>query len=383
MKSIYLDYAAATPLDPRVLKAMQPYFDQKFYNPSATYLASRAVKEDLNAARASIANWLGVRPAEIYFTAGATEANNLAIQGVMKQFPDGEVLVSAIEHESVLVPAALFKCQKVAVSNLGIVNLADLQKKLTSKTMLVSIMLVNNELGTMQPLREIAKILHTERQIRLKKGNTLPLYFHTDAAQAANYLDLHTARLGVDLMSINGGKIYGPKQTGALFAKAGVQLLPIIVGGGQEHGLRSGTENVPGFIGLAKALEISGQNRNNESERLHQLRELFIAELQKNIPSAQINGSQKHQAPHILHVTFPGVDNERLMMELDERGVQVAVGSACSAAKTEPSHVLKAIGMGDELARSSLRISAGRQTGKKDVVYTAKLLARLLDNKKN
>lgn len=378
MKSIYLDYAAATPLDPAVLKAMQPFFAEKFYNPSATYLASRAVKEDLNSARATIAKWLGARPSEIYFTAGATEANNLAIQGVMKQFPGGEILVSDIEHESVLAPAGLLKHKKITVNQQGIVNLADLQKKLTPKTLLVSIMLVNNELGTVQPLREIAKILQSERQDRLKKGSKLPLYFHTDAAQAANYLDLHTARLGVDMMSINGGKIYGPKQSGTLFVKAGTMLQPIIVGGGQERGLRSGTENVPGFVGLAKALDSAQKNREKESKRLHEIRNFFAKELIENIPSCQINGSPKHQAPHILHVTFPGVDNERLMMELDERGVQVAVGSACSAAKTEPSHVLKAIGLSDNLARASLRFSLGRPTTQKDIVKTVKLLNKLV-----
>lgn len=376
-KSIYLDYAASTPLDKHIFDVMQPYFTEKFYNPSATYMASRAVREDLNLARAKVANWLGARSGEIYFTAGATEANNLAITGVLRQFPQGEVLVSAIEHDSVRTPAQQFNCNKIAVTTKGILDLDDLQKNLNPNVVLVSVMLVNNELGTIQPLREVAKRISVEREKRLKAGNKTPLYLHTDAAQAANYLDLHAARLGVDLMSINGGKIYGPKQTGVLYVKAGLQLQPLVLGGGQERNLRSGTENVPGFIGLAEALEVTQKLKDKESRRLCDIRNYFIDELAKNIPSAHINGSLKYQSPHIAHVTFPGVDNERLMMELDERGVQVAVASACSAAKVEPSHVLNAIGMSEELARASLRFSFGRQTTKKQIVQTIQLLKRI------
>jgi cysteine desulfurase len=377
-KAIYLDYAASTPLDSAVLKAMEPYFSKKFYNPSATYLAGRAVRQDLNEARALIASWLGARPAEIYFTAGATEANNLAISGVMRQFPKGEVLISALEHDSILVPTQQFKCNKIASTSIGIIDLNDLQKKINQNTVLVSVMLVNNELGTIQPLREVAKMVQETRKERLKAGSKTPIYLHTDAAQAANYLDLHTSRLGVDMMSINGGKIYGPKQTGVLFVRAPILLQPTIVGGGQERNLRSGTENVAGFVGLAKALDITQKVKDKESIKLNKLRNLFIDELAKNIPEAQINGSSKHHAPHILYVTFPGQDNERLMMELDEKGVQAAVGSACSAASTEPSHVLSAIGMSDEEARSSLRFSMGRQTTQQDIFKTVKLLKDLI-----
>lgn len=376
-KFVYLDYAASTPLDTEVLKAMKPYLADKFHNPSATYLAGRAVREDLNEARATIAGWLGARPAEVYFTAGATEANNLAVQGLMRRFPDGEELVSAIEHDSVVAPAELFKCDKIASTPKGIVDLNDLRQKISDKTVLVSVMLVNNELGTVQPLREIAAIVAEARQKRLKANNRLPIYLHTDAAQAANYLDLHTSRLGVDMMSLNGSKIYGPKQTGVLFVKAPLQLQPLIVGGGQERNMRSGTENVAGFIGLAKALDMAQKSREKESKRIRELRDLFAAQLLEVVPTAQINGSAKHQAPHILHVTFPGVDNERLMMELDEHAVQAAVGSACSASSTEPSHVLSAIGMSDKDAHASLRFSLGRWTTKKDILHVTKLLNEL------
>jgi cysteine desulfurase len=378
MKSIYLDYAAATPIDRDVLEAMKPYFSEKFYNPSATYLKSKAVKQDLNEAREVIARWLGSRPSEIYFTAGATEANNLAIAGIMSRYPGGEVLISTIEHDSVIAPAEQYNCNKIASTPKGIIDMDDLKNKLNSKTVLVSVMYVNNELGAIQPLREIAKLVAYERAERLKKGNKLPLYFHTDAAQAGNLLDLHVSRLGVDMLSLNGGKIYGPKQTGVLHVKAGIELKPIIVGGGQERNLRSGTENVPGFVGLAKALDIAQKMRESESKRLTELRDLLIKEICEKISNAQINGSPKHQAPHIVHVTFPGSDNERLMMELDERGVQCAVGSACSASNVEPSHVLSAIGMTKEDARASIRFSLGRHTTKNDIQKTAKILKGLI-----
>jgi cysteine desulfurase len=359
---------------------MQPYFGRQFYNPSATYLAGRAVRKDLEQARSFIAQTLGAKPAEIVFTAGATEANNLAVSGVMRQFPGGEILVSAIEHESVLAPAKEFKHRLIPVDKQGIVDTAKLQKMISDKTVLVSVMLVNNELGGVQPVKEIAKILNKLSILRKQSGNKLPLYLHTDAAQAANYFDLHVSRLGVDLMSLNGGKIYGPKQTGVLFVRTGVNLLPLVLGGGQERNMRSGTENVAGFIGLAKALQIAQNQRQQEAKRLVELRASFVEQLTGQVPQGTINGSAKHQSPHIMHVTFPGHDNERLMMQLDELGVQVAVGSACSASSNQPSYVLKAIGLPDDLARASLRFSFGRGTSAADLKIVAKLTAQAIAN---
>jgi cysteine desulfurase len=380
MKSIYLDYAAATPMDPVVLAAMKPYFLDRFYNPSATYLAARAVKDDLADFRAKLAAILGCRPAEIVFTAGATEANNLAIQGVMEQFPDAEVLVSAIEHESVLAPAELFESKLIPADDKGAVILNKLSNLITDKTVLVSMMLVNNELGTVQPLREAANLIQTIKKTRLEKGNRLPIYLHCDAAQATNYLDLHTSRLGVDLISINGGKIYGPKQSGMLYVKAGTKLWPQIVGGGQEFNLRSGTENVAAIAGFVKAIELASQDRLEEAKRLTELRQHFESLALERIPNLRINGLAKHRAPHILSLTIEGYDNERLMMELDEKGVQCAVGSACSASSQEASHVLRAIGFNEAQARSTLRFSLGRQTTKQDIDRTIELLAELTES---
>lgn len=378
MKPIYLDYASATPLENDVLAAMQTYFTDRFYNPSAAYLAARSVRQDLEAARHTVAIQLGARPSEIIFTAGATEANNLAIQGVMSQYPKGEVLVSAIEHESVLEPARRFACKKIPVDGAGLIILNKLSNLINDKTVLVSVMLVNNELGTIQPLREIHAVLDKIRKQRQANGNKTPLYLHTDAAQAGNFLDLHVSRLGVDLMSVNGGKIYGPKQSGALYIKAGTNLQPLIVGGGQEFGLRSGTENVAAAIGLAKAIETAQQKRPAESRRVLELRQFFEDGLQKQFPASIINGSKKHRAPHLVSVTFPGADNERLMMELDEHGIQCAVGSACSASRDEASHVLSAFGLDDSRARATLRFSLGRLTTKTDIEKTLKILKSLL-----
>jgi cysteine desulfurase len=363
--SIYLDYAAATPLDKRVYEAMQPFYTEKFYNPSATYLAAKDVAHDLTGARARIAAQLGARPAEIIFTAGGTEANNLAIQGVMAHYPEANVVVSAIEHESVLAPAHEYECREVGVSPDGTLDLVVLEKSIDDRTVLVSVMYANNEVGTIEPLRDAADLVAQKRAERGKDG--LPLYLHTDACQAANYLDLQVARLGVDLMTINGGKIYGPKQSGALFVGAHVELKPQILGGGQERNLRSGTENVAHAVGLAEALDIAQAMRHEEAKRLQELQRYFFAELTKAVPTAVVNGSRKKRLPNNLHLTIPGVDNERLLMQLDEAGILAAAGSACSASDEEPSHVLRAMGISDADAQSSLRATMGRQTTKKDI----------------
>ncbi|HET9721718.1 MAG TPA: cysteine desulfurase family protein [Candidatus Saccharimonadales bacterium] len=381
MKRIYLDYAAATPMSIEVLKAMEPYFSKKFYNPSATYLAARAVKQGINQARRQVAGLLGAKPAEITFTAGATEANNMAIQGIMRQFPNSELLVSSIEHESVIAPARLFKHREIPVTKKGLIDLAKLELMVGPQTVLVSVMLVNNELGTVQPLAEIAKILNKLSILRKANGNNRPLYLHTDAAQAANYLDLHVSRLGVDMMSLNGGKIYGPKQSGALYVKAGTQLRPLIVGGGQEQGLRSGTENTGAIMGFARALESAQEKRGAEAKRVAQMRESFEKQLLEQLPQAKINGAARHRAPHIISLSLSGQDNERLMMELDELGIECAVGSACSASRQEASHVLSAIGMSDKQARSTLRFSLGKHTTTAEIKKTTAELVRLISLK--
>ncbi len=362
MKQIYLDYAAATPLDPAVLQAMQPFFVEQFFNPSATYSAAQKVRAELEAARATIAHWLGARPSEVIFTAGGTEANNIAIRGVMAQYPEGNVVISAIEHESVLATAHEFDCREAKVTADGVVDVDQLMRLIDDKTVLVSVMYANNEMGAIQPLRNITQAIEGIRKQRREQGNSLPLYVHTDAAQAAAYLDLHVARLRVDLLTINGGKIYGPKQSGALFVGAHVRLKPQITGGGQEGNIRSGTENVAGCVGLATALQLVQERRHEEGKRLHHLQQLFFDALHAEIPSVIVNGSRKSRLPNNVHITIPGQDNERLIFALDEQGILCAAGSACSASNEEPSHVLQAMGISVADAQSSLRFTMGRAT---------------------
>lgn len=372
MKPIYLDYAAATPVDPRVLAAMQPYFAEQFYNPSATYLAAKAVAKAKEAARARVAYWFGARPTEVIFTSGGTEANNLAVNGVMRQFHGKKILVSSIEHEAILAPARQYDCVEIPVTPEGIIDLQKLEDLIDDDTVLVSVMYANNEIGTIQPIAKIAEIIKSKRA-----GRELPLYLHTDACQAPAYLDIHASRLGADMITINAGKIYGPKQSGALFVKAGTRLQPQILGGGQEGGNRSGTESMANIIGLAEALDLVQERRHEEVKRLQALQSQFIKDLQKAIPSVIINGSLKQRLPNNVHITIPGQDNERLLMALDEAGIMAAAGSACSASKEESSHVLKAIGKTDAEAYASLRFSLGHTTTGTELQRVAKVLSTL------
>lgn len=365
--SLYFDYAAATPMSPGVLQAMAPYFTDKFYNPSALYLAAQAVKQDINEARASIARTLEAKPSEVIFTAGGTESDNLAIRGVMDQFPGANCIVSAVEHNAVLAPASKYERRIAPVDKSGRVIVAELEKLIDDQTVLVSVAYVNNEIGTIQPIHEIATLLQKIRKNRQANSSEIPIYFHTDACQAANYLPLLVNGIGVDLMALNGGKIYGPKQSGILFVKTGTKLSAQILGGGQERGLRSGTENPAAIIGFAEALKTAQTSRVQESDRLTALRDYTIGRLKESISAVKINGSMDHRVANNIHITIPGCDNERLMMELDEGGIQVATGSACSASSDDPSHVLSSIGLSEAEARSSLRITLGQGTTKESI----------------
>lgn len=369
--SNYFDYAAATPMSEAVLEAMQPYFSQNFYNPSALYIASQEIKDAIYSVRSEVASILGCKPTEVVFTAGGTEANNLAIQGVMQHFGGKNCIVSAVEHDSVLAPAGNYKHKIAPVDPDGRINLTELEKLIDDETVLVSVMYANNEIGTVQSLKEIGRVVKLKVESRKSRGIKLPIYLHTDAAQAPNYLPILVNSLGVDLMTLNGGKIYGPKQSGILYIKSGVFLTPQILGGRQERSWRSGTENVPAIVGFGAALKETTELREAETKRLEKLQQEFIGKITSVVQNVKVNGSTKHRLANNIHLTFPGQDNERLMMELDERGFMVATGSACSASSDEPSHVLGAIGLSDEEARSSIRITLGRQS-------TAKQLGELV-----
>ncbi len=357
---------------------MQPFLTTEFYNPSATYNAGRRVQAALDEARRQVAEVLGARPSEIIFTAGGTEANNLAIHGVMSQYPESNLVLSAIEHSAGLKPAAKYHAKIVAVGADGLIDPAAVVAAIDDTTVLVSIMYANNEIGTVQPLPAIARQLVTIRKTRLKSGNRLPLLLHSDACQAPNYLDMQAARLGVDLMSLNGSKVYGPKQSGALFVKGGISLQPLILGGGQERGLRSGTENVAGTVGFAAALQLAQRLRPAEVARLQSLQTTFIEQLEASLPTMRLNGSRRHRLPNNVHLTLAGIDNERLLMQLDEQGIMAAAGSACSASSQTASTVLAALGLNAEAARSSIRFSLGRQTTAEQLERVVQVMAQLV-----
>ncbi|HXH26726.1 MAG TPA: cysteine desulfurase family protein [Candidatus Acidoferrum sp.] len=371
---IYLDYAAATPVDERVLAAMLPYFTDQFYNPSSPYLAGRAVRAAVEDARARVAHWLGAKPAEIIFTAGATEAINIALHGVMQRFGHAKVITCAVDHVATQAVASCYNHEVVGVWSTGAVQLEKLRQAIGEQAVLVSVDYANSEIGTIQPVEEIAALIAEVRAQRQKSGNALPLYLHTDASQAAGHLDLHVAQLGVDLLTINGGKIYGPKQTGALFVRGGLQLVPYIEGGGQESGLRSGTENVPGIVGLAAALDLVQQNRKESNIKLAALRDELQRRLVAACPDMLVNGNLKKRLPNVLHVSWPGLDGERLLMQLDEQGIQVATGAACAANKQQPSQVLKAIGLDESARQGSLRLSLGASTTSDEIVRAAEFI---------
>ena len=368
---IYLDHAAATPLDERVYAAMQPYFHDLFFNPSSPYAPALAVRREYEDAKHRIAQVIGAKPDELVMTAGATESINLAFASI-----GGHIITSSIEHHAVLASARRYESTVVDVTEKGVVMPESIERAIRPDTRLISIAVANNELGTIQPLRDIATLVHEVRKQRLAQGNPTPLYVHSDASQGVGQLDVHVARLGIDLLTLNAGKIYGPKQVGLLWASSGVVLQPHIVGGGQERGIRSGTENVAGVVGFATALELAEKHRKSEAERLSELRNMLQSRLLSVFDDAIVSGHQKRRLPGHLHISFPGLDAERLVFGLETHGVMVATGSACAANKGTRSHVLTAIGLAPDTADGSLRITLGHLT---DETVMTKAAAILID----
>lgn len=355
---IYLDYAAATPVDPKVMTAMMPYFSDTFYNPSAPYAPALEVRRAYEVAKSTIAQAIGGRGDDIVVTAGATESIALAFASV-----DGHVITANIEHHAVLAAAAQKRDSTVLpASEKGVVQAAQVAAAIRPDTQLVSIAIANNELGTIQPLREIAEVVKKERARRLDEGDHTPIYLHSDASQGVGQLDVNVARLGVDMLTLNASKAYGPKQVGILWAAPMVVVRPLVLGGGQERGLRSGTENVAGVIGFAKAMELAVKHRKSETQRLMGLRDQLQGALLAALPEAVVSGHEKHRLAGHLHVSLPNVDAERVLFALEAKGVLVATGSACAANKGTRSHVLTAIGLAPEVADGSLRMTLGRQT---------------------
>jgi cysteine desulfurase len=378
---LYLDYAAATPVDPRVRETVEPFFHERFGNPSSLHAMGEEASHAVQQAREIVAQFLQCRPDEILFTSGATESNNLAILGYARANQDKgkHIITTAIEHHSVLYAARAlidegFDVTELPVSSEGLVDPAQLTDALRNDTILVSIGYANNEIGTIQPIREIHHALAKRK-----------IFFHTDAVQAAGALTLDTGKLGVDALSLTSSKMYGPKGVGVLYVKKGTVLLPLMYGGGQQRGMRSGTEHVAGIVGFARALEISQQEKEHESQRLTSMRDRIIIELQRTFANMKVNGSREHRLPNNINVVLPGLDGEALVIYASQAGLMFSTGSACSTVEQDPSHVLRAIGRSEEEANSSIRITLGRTTKEQDIpriIATLKDIAATLNVKR-
>ncbi len=382
-KQIYLDNAATTPVHSEVLNEMLPYFSEKFGNPGSIYSLGREARVAIEKARKTIADVLACHANEVVFTAGGTESVNLAIAGYARknQLPGknkGHIITTKIEHHAVLNTCEQLQKEGFSVTYLdvdsdGIVSPQQVEKAIQDDTILVSIMYANNEIGTIEPISKIGKKIK-EINVTRTKENQPEIVFHTDACQAAGYLNIHVNDLGVDMLTLNGSKLYGPKGIGALYVKKGIQLEPVVYGGGQERNLRSGTENVPAIIGLAKALSLANGGREKESKRLIELRDYFIDRLEKEIPKIELNGARENRLPNNVNVSILDIEGESALLYLDAKGISCSTGSACSAADLAPSHVILALGKSYEYAHGALRFSLGHSTTKHDIDYVMEVL---------
>jgi len=385
-----MDYAATTPVDFDVLRDMAPYFSTSFGNPSSVHRFGEEAQEGVVKARQRVAEFLGCNPSEILFTSGATEGNNTAIKGIamfrkiwerLKGKP--HIIVSEIEHDCVLESAkrvardGLAEVSFAPVGEDGRVSVRNIESLVRPETALVSVMYANNETGAIQPIQEIGRMLG-----ELNATGRNKIYFHSDSAQAANYLDCNVERLGVDLLTISAHKIYGPKGIGALYVKKGTPLAKFMDGGEQEYGLRAGTHNVPGIVGFGSAVarieEYAAKN-----EEIKELRDKLIDGLLIAVPRSALNGSRENRLPNNANLKFEGAEGEAILVMLSDAGVSVSTGSACAAKSLSPSHVLKAMGMSDLDAHSSIRFSLGRGTTKEDVDYVISIMPEIIEKLRN
>ena len=378
--TVYLDHAGTTPLDSKVLEAMVPYFTQHFGNPSSLHSVGQEARYALDEARERVAGVLNCRPREIVFTAGGTESDNAAIHGVATALHEtgNHIVTSSVEHHAVLHACQYLESQGFEVTYLsvdadGMVQPEAVYNAINERTTLVTIMYGNNEVGTINPISEIAKSVK-KRAEELSRT----IVFHTDAVQAAGYLSLDVAELGVDLLSLSGHKFHGPKGTGVLYMKRGSPYLPLIHGGGQERDRRSGTENIPGIIGLSLALEAADTVREETSQRCAALRDRIIDSVLQQIPGSRLNGHATQRLPNNANFSFTGVEGEPILLGLDMAGIAASSGSACSSGSLEPSHVLLALGQSAEIARGSLRLTLGRDNTEDEVEYLLGVLVDLV-----
>jgi cysteine desulfurase len=366
-----MDHTAGKPVNPRVLEALMPFFTQQYGNPFSLHSWGNETRKAMEEARAKVISLIGAkRSEEVFFTSGGTESNNIAIKGTAYRNKDkgSHVVTTSIEHMSVMNPCKAlmkegFTATFVPVDKYGIVDVDTLEKALTDKTLLVSVMYANGEIGTMQPIREIGEIVH-------RKG----ALFHVDAVAAAGQVPIDVEKENIDLMSISSNDMYGPRGAGALYVKTGTRIQPIIQGGGQERGLRSGTENIPAIVGFGKAAEIAAVEMQAEGERLSRLRDRLIKRTLETIPSSFLNGHPTQRLPNNANVRFSYIEGESLILSLDMLGIACSSGSACTSKTLEPSHVLLSIGLKHEEAHGSLLFTLGKQNNQEDVDYVVNAL---------
>ena len=376
---IYLDHAATTPVRAEVLEAMLPFFSQAFGNPSSLYGIAGESRNAIDEARAQVAAVLNCRTSEVVFTGGGTEADNLAIKGVASTFEEpGDIVISEIEHHAIIHAAEQLERDGhrvigVPVDRYGVVDPSDVISRLGNRDAIVSIMYANNEVGAVNDITEIARLAKARAA-----SNGKHVVVHTDAVQASGKLSLDVKMLGVDLLSLSAHKIHGPKGSGVLYARRGVKLDALIAGGGQERQRRSGTENVPGIVGMGLALALAENERAIFCEHTRALRDRFLAGVTQRVPGIVVNNSSSNSLPHIAHVSVSGLEGEPMLLGLDFKGICASSGSACSSASVEPSHVLVGMGMDHERAVGSLRFSFGKDSTVRDADYTVEALGEVV-----
>jgi cysteine desulfurase len=371
MRKVYLDHAATTPVAKEVLEAMLPFFSQKYGNASSLYWLGREAKEAVEASRQSVARLLNAEPREIVFTSGGSEADNIALRGLVKK--GNHIITSKIEHHAILYTCEALEKEGVRVTYLpvtrdGFVRPEDVKKAITKQTKLVSIMHANNEIGTIQPVAEIGKICRDAGVL-----------FHTDAVQAVGKIPVDVKKMNIDMLSASSHKLYGPKGVGCLYVRTGVSLKPLITGGSQEHDMRAGTENASGIVGFGKAVELAAKDMAREAEYMTKLRDMLIDGVLK-IPESWLNGSRQNRLPNNTNFGFDYIEGESIVLHLDIKGIAASTGSACSSESLTPSHVLTAIGMSPVKAHGSLRMTLGKDNTKEDIDYTAQTLPEIVEN---
>ena len=374
MKNVYMDYSATTPVKKEVLDAMLPYFSEHFGNPSSLYSIAQESKEALEKARGQVASLIGAKANEVFFTAGGSEADNWALEGVADALKDkgNHIITTKIEHHAILHTAEYLEKHGIDVTYLdvdaeGRVNPEDVEKAITDKTVLISIMMVNNEVGTIEPIKEIAEIAHNHG-----------ILLHTDAVQALGNVPIDVNDMGIDLMSMSGHKIYGPKGVGALYIRKGTKISNFIHGGAQEMKKRAGTENLAGIVGFGKAAELAKESLESHINRVSELRDYFISEVTSKIPDTIVNGSMEHRHPGNANISFEYIEGESMLILLDMNGISVSTGSACSSKSLTPSHVLSAMGIPVERIHGTLRFTIGDPTTKEDIDYVIEKLVEIV-----